>query len=537
MIPHRFLRFAVVGVGAVGLNLLLFALLVGRLGIPYLWATVLIFVLVNGYGFIANRRWVFRVADRPGRRMIRYYATMAASLGLNLLSMAALVGGLGIGYLVASVITSAWLAPVLYLAHGRVAFRRDAARDPGTKPRILLVTHYYPEHGGGVEIVAGKLAALLGGDFEIEWRASGAPGTGGEVGVSRRPMRCWNWLERHAGLPIPVPSPLATAAVVRAARRADCVWIHDLIYPANLAAAVGALTAGTPLFVTIHVGAIPYRNRVVRSVMAAAVAISGSLLLTRAAVVAFVSERVRSEFLARWRLRNEELIPNGVDVVTFAPPAAGDRDRTRAALGLTSGDPAPDTTAPSLRPAGRHIVLFVGRFVERKGLRLLHEVAAATPSITWLFAGHGPLDPGDWHLPNVRVERTRSGATLAELYAAADLLVLPSVGEGFPLVVGEALAVGLPVLVDPSTVAGYPAVAAVAESEPAIGPDAAARWQTRIETMLDAGEDEDVAARSARVAFAREHWSWDAGAAEYRRLFGAILASDGAGSDVAQGRE
>ena len=29
----------------------------------------------------------------------------------------------------------------------------------------------------------------------------------------------------------------------------------------------------------------------------------------------------------------------------------------------------------------------------------------------------------------------------------------------------------------------------------------------------------------------------DAGAAEYRRLFGAILASDGAGSDIAQGRE
>ena len=56
MTHHRFLRFAAVGVVAVGLNLILFALLVGRLGIDYLAATVVVFFLVNGYGFLANRR-------------------------------------------------------------------------------------------------------------------------------------------------------------------------------------------------------------------------------------------------------------------------------------------------------------------------------------------------------------------------------------------------------------------------------------------------------------------------------------------------
>ena len=160
MTHHRFLRFAAVGVVAVGLNLILFALLVGRLGIDYLAATVVVFFLVNGYGFLANRRWVFAVTDRPTRRILRYYATMAVSLGLNLMSMAFLVGGLRVGYLIASVITSAWLAPVLYLTHDRVAFARKV--DRGSRPHLLLVTHYYAEHGGGVEIVAGRLAALLG---------------------------------------------------------------------------------------------------------------------------------------------------------------------------------------------------------------------------------------------------------------------------------------------------------------------------------------------------------------------------------------
>lgn len=529
LIGHRFLRFAVVGVGAVGLNLLLFALLVGGLGLQYLWATVAVFLIVNAYGFFANRRWVFRVADRPARRLLRYYVTMAGSLGVNLLSMALLVDGLKLSYLIASVITSAWLAPILYLIHGRVAFTREGR--PSTKPRLLLVTHYYPEHGGGVEIVAGRLATLLSDGFAIEWHAAnagsmraseaascdgtlnsaivGAPGGSAETGVDRRPMRCWNGLERRFGLPIPVPSLPASLAVARAVRAADCVWVHDLIYPANLIAALAAIAARKPFVVTVHVGAIPYRNRVVRRLMAVSVTLAGRWLLTRAAAVAFVSERVRTEFLARWRLRDQRLIPNGVDLKTFTPLTQPERDRIRGELGLHD----------------RPVVLFVGRFVERKGLRLLHEVAKRMPSIDWVFAGRGPVDPTTWALPNVRVEHDRSGPTLAELYGAADLLVLPSVGEGFPLVVGEALAMGLPVLVDPSTIAGYQAVAAVAEGEPVLGADAVNRWAVRITEILE-GEAGGAATAPRRVDFARSHWDWDRARAAYARLFADVLGDD-----------
>ncbi len=526
---HRFLRFALVGVGAVALNLVLFAMLVGRLGIQYLWATVVVFILVNGYGFLANRRWVFLAADCPTRRMLRYYATMVASLGLNLVSMAVLVDGLKLSYLLASVITSAWLAPVLYLAHGRVAFAR-MGRAAG-RPRVLLVTHYYPEHGGGVEIVAGRLANILSRDVDIEWRAArvgsappsgvgpaGSPGggaivlgagSGRETSVVRRPMRYWNGLERRFGLPIPIPSLPAILGIVTAVRAADIVWVHDLIYPANLVAAVAALATRKPLVATVHVGAIPYRNRIVRALMAFSVGLTGRWLLRRAAAVAFVSERVRSEFLARWRLRDERLIPNGVDLDAFKPLAQSERERVRRELGLRAV------------PA----VLFVGRFVERKGLRLLQEFAKDMPSVDWLFAGRGPLDPASWALPNVHVERDRSGAMLAELYGAADLLALPSVGEGFPLVVAEALAMGLPVIVDPSTIAGYAAVAAVAESEPVLGADAVRRWEARMTQILD-----NATARAAmapgRAEFARDHWDWDRAGAAYARLFADVLGDD-----------
>jgi len=40
--------------------------------------------------------------------------------------------------------------------------------------KVLLITHYYPMHRGGIEIVAGKLAESLSkiGNIEINWMAS-----------------------------------------------------------------------------------------------------------------------------------------------------------------------------------------------------------------------------------------------------------------------------------------------------------------------------------------------------------------------------
>jgi len=64
--------------------------------------------------------------------------------------------------------------------------------------KLLLVTHYYPNHRGGVEIVAGKLVDYLLkiGSIDIIWLASNvdAPPPD-QPGLWCMPMPANNWIE------------------------------------------------------------------------------------------------------------------------------------------------------------------------------------------------------------------------------------------------------------------------------------------------------------------------------------------------------
>ncbi len=367
------------------------------------------------------------------------------------------------------------------------------------RPSVLLVTHFYPSHRGGVEIVAGQLAQRLAGDLRIRWAAGRDGGSyDPPPNVTLIPLGVWNAIERRTGIPIPVPGPRAIVRLLREVRRADVVWVHDLLYPLNLFAAVAARLSKRPLVVTVHVGPIPYQNRFLRLIMGLSYRWTARLLLPRAAKVAFVSERVRDETVRPdWR-RTAAFIPNGFDPGVFQLPSTTEHARVRHEMDAT----------------GRPLLLFVGRFVERKGLALIRIIAAENPGWRWVLAGRGPIDPTSWRLPNVTVVGGVSGTTLARLYGAADLLVLPSVGEGFPLVVIEAMACGTPAIVDPSTANGDRTAAVWLETESVTDPNAIQRWQQHIEQVLSLGADPDR--RRELSDFAAAHWSWDRAADAYR---------------------
>jgi glycosyltransferase involved in cell wall biosynthesis len=370
-----------------------------------------------------------------------------------------------------------------------------------------MVSHYFEAHRGGIEIVAGRLARELAGlGLAVTWAATGDDPPS-EAGLETLPLSAWNGTERRLGIPFPFPSTGAVRRLAAACRSADMILVHDALYPTSVIARLAGRRLGKPVMIVQHIGKVDYRNPLLRGLMRAANRLVALPMLRSADRRIFISETTRAFFELRGEAAAETIF-NGVDTALFRPARDdAERDQDRAALGLPPGAPA---------------ALFVGRFVEKKGLHWLRRLAERHPEMTWLLAGWGPIDPESWKLPNVRLFGGVSGESLARLYRAADLFVLPSVGEGFPLVIQEALAAGLPVICGEET----------ARADPSAAPwlDGVALDATNPDATVDALSAAVVRAlnrpdeRTARRAFAAEHYSWPAAAKRYYALIREMLA-------------
>lgn len=93
-------------------------------------------------------------------------------------------------------------------------------------------------------------------------------------------------------------------------------------------------------------------------------------------------------------------------------------------------------------------VLFVGRLVEEKGVRLLARVWQRHPDMpALLVAGDGPLRGALEDTPGITCLGSVNSGEVGRLMRGARVLVFPSTWyEGFPLVLLEAFAAGLPVV-------------------------------------------------------------------------------------------
>ncbi len=153
------------------------------------------------------------------------------------------------------------------------------------------------------------------------------------------------------------------------------------------------------------------------------------------------NRRIRAAFIERgMRQDSAHLIHNGIDLANFDPTVYD--DTARAALRQRFG-----------LPPGRRVVAFIARVHQQKRPMDFVELArqfAADASVVFLLVGDGPL------AATVRETRERLGLAnlivhefhqpAREVFAVADLLVLPSEYEGMPMVILEALAMGVPVV-------------------------------------------------------------------------------------------
>lgn len=141
---------------------------------------------------------------------------------------------------------------------------------------------------------------------------------------------------------------------------------------------------------------------------------------------------------AHVRAERISLIPHGVDVGRFVPPAPGQRAHARRLLGLTDDD---------------LVAVYVGRFDTPKNEEWLLDLARTSiptlPRLKVLLVGEGPHESALRERAGSPELKGRvmvlSARDPLPVYQCADALLLPSAREGFSLVCAEAMACGVPV--------------------------------------------------------------------------------------------
>jgi len=174
--------------------------------------------------------------------------------------------------------------------------------------------------------------------------------------------------------------------------------------------------------------------------------------LLRRAKAAFATGRKAADYWVEAGIPRERVftLSNTPDIVFFLKESALGtvrREAVRKSLGLSS----------------RRTGIFVGRFVEVKGVEIILEAMAGLPSEKQpqlLLVGDGPLKSSyekiiQRHNLPVRLVGFQQKDQLPELYAAADFFILPSLIEPWGVVVNEAMACGLPLLLSDQVGAAY----------------------------------------------------------------------------------
>jgi glycosyltransferase involved in cell wall biosynthesis len=261
----------------------------------------------------------------------------------------------------------------------------------------------------------------------------------GLVGL-RPPDPAGRHLERQ-GLPLVYLgkskfSPTTLPALLGVIRRVRPDLLHLHGYGAGTFGRLAARLAGIPAivhehFVDPHIP--PYQQ-----------AVEG-LLSSLAAQTIAVSRSVQAFCIAKRRIDPARIsvIYNGVPLARFEPLAPEAAARHRRALGV---------------PDGARIVGFVGRLHEQKGIEFLIKavpaVLARHPDSRFVIVGDGALRAA---LHALAAELGVAGQVLFTgfredvdaLLSCFDLIVIPSLYEGTPLTVFEALALCKPIVATP----------------------------------------------------------------------------------------
>ena len=323
----------------------------------------------------------------------------------------------------------------------RVARRASRPASPGrARPerlRVLAFTDYLSENScGGAERVTREIYKRLpelGTDVMVLTATPFSdPGSRTVDGIPVLSVGSVDLSRLSGGQVCIAPRLPGSALRLVKSFRPDVLHANGLHFQTTIAAAVCRRLRGIPLVTTAHIGSpdrLPGRLRAATHAYERTV---GRYVLARServiAVAASVAEHLLGLGVPADRI---EVIPNGVDLARFA---RGDRN------GAASGPP---------------LLVFVGRLIENKGPGLFVDalIHLRNDGIAFraAFVGDGPqrLDLASRVAVaglSDRVTFVGHSTDVAGWLGRATVLVRPSLTEGMPLTVLEALASGVLVI-------------------------------------------------------------------------------------------
>jgi glycosyltransferase involved in cell wall biosynthesis len=295
------------------------------------------------------------------------------------------------------------------------------------RPRVLIVGPLPPPLGGVQLVIDLQLHSSLAREFELH-----------VVDTSKRQLR---WAVENPTWKTPLYFLRDFSRLIRTLVRVrpDAALVHaasSLSFLRDWVFMVAARLAGAKVIChyhgTLHTWFPSGETRSGRAI--------GRLLMSAAHRVIVLSPTYQREMRKAWKRDDLVWAPNMADVALFRDLSA-------------------DTPAPWLAP-GERAVLFVGRLSAPKGVYDLFDaiprVIERHPEARFVLVGVAESDAMEAVIraeaerrglaPRITFLGSLDGRDKAAAFAISQMVVVPSWTEGFPLVIPEAMAAGLPVI-------------------------------------------------------------------------------------------
>lgn len=239
------------------------------------------------------------------------------------------------------------------------------------------------------------------------------------------------------------PRPDAIRRLLKSVHRSQPDLIQGWMYHANIAASAAGWLAARRVPVLWNIRYSLYDLSVEKRRTAVLIRLGARLARSPVRIIYNAQISARQHAALGYAAGRERVIPNGFDCDRFRPRASA-RSELRTSLGV-----APHTALIGL-VARYHPMKDHTTFLRAAGL-----LGAKRPGIDFVLVGRG-VTPGNAILSQQiqaaglvgRVHRLGERTDIAEIMAGLDVATLTSAwGEGFPNVVGEAMACGVPCVV------------------------------------------------------------------------------------------